>query len=108
MSDTIILISFHGAFNSFISFDHYLFYLLQLYPFRIPDLFGTPLIVSGRYSGNFPDIVKVRGFMADMSNCTIDVKARNAKGIPLDKVKILFFNFSFYHGEQIRAVSPLK
>lgn len=58
----------------------------ELYPFRIPDLFGSPLIVSGRYRGNFPEIVKANGFMADMSTYVIDVKVRNAKGIPLDKV----------------------
>ncbi|KVI05856.1 von Willebrand factor, type A [Cynara cardunculus var. scolymus] len=46
----------------------------ELYPFRIPDLFGSPVIVSGRYEGNFPDIVKARGFMADMSTYVIDVK----------------------------------
>ncbi|XP_024969876.1 uncharacterized protein LOC112509252 [Cynara cardunculus var. scolymus] len=58
----------------------------ELYPFRIPDLFGSPVIVSGRYEGNFPDIVKARGFMADMSTYVIDVKVRNAKDIPLNKV----------------------
>ncbi|KAK1434253.1 hypothetical protein QVD17_11173 [Tagetes erecta] len=58
----------------------------ELYPFRIPDLFGSPLIVSGRYQGNFPDTVTARGFMADLSTRVIDVKVRKAKGIPLDMV----------------------
>ncbi|GJR01090.1 putative von Willebrand factor A [Tanacetum coccineum] len=59
---------------------------LEMYPFRIPDLYGSPLVVSGRYNGKFPDIVKARGIMADMSTCVIDAKVRNAKGIPLDRV----------------------
>lgn len=59
---------------------------LELYPFRIPDLYGSPLVVSGRYNGKFPDIVKARGIGADMSTCVIDVKVRNAKGIALDRV----------------------
>ncbi|KAL7604694.1 uncharacterized protein LOC111921359 [Lactuca sativa] len=58
----------------------------ELYPFRIPDFYGNPLIVSGRYQGTFPDIVKARGFIADMSSYKIDVKVRKTKGIPLDRV----------------------
>ncbi|XP_076886872.1 uncharacterized protein LOC143536854 isoform X2 [Bidens hawaiensis] len=58
----------------------------ELYPFRIPDLFGSPLVVFGRYHGDFPDTVIARGFRADMSTCIIDVKVRKAKGIPLDRV----------------------
>ncbi|XP_076926622.1 uncharacterized protein LOC143589862 isoform X2 [Bidens hawaiensis] len=58
----------------------------ELYPFRIPDLFGSPLVVSGRYHGDFPDTVIARGFRADMSTCLIDVKVRKAKGIPIDRV----------------------
>nr|GEY23835.1 hypothetical protein [Tanacetum cinerariifolium] len=34
---------------------------LELYPFGIPDLYGSPLVASGRYNGKFPDIVKARG-----------------------------------------------
>ncbi|KAL4584423.1 hypothetical protein LXL04_009024 [Taraxacum kok-saghyz] len=58
----------------------------ELYPFRIPDLYGAPLIISGRYHGNFPDTIKARGFKADMSAYEIDVKVRKAKGVPLDRV----------------------
>nr|XP_043618097.1 uncharacterized protein LOC122589841 isoform X2 [Erigeron canadensis] len=59
---------------------------VELYPFRIPDLSGSPLIVSGRYHGKFQDIVKARGLLADRSTCVIDVKVRDAKGIPLDRL----------------------
>ncbi|KAJ9559758.1 hypothetical protein OSB04_004918 [Centaurea solstitialis] len=59
----------------------------ELFPFHLPDLWcGSPLIVSGRFEGNFPDIVKVRGFLGDLSTYVIDVKVRKAKNMPLDMV----------------------
>ncbi|XP_024973270.1 von Willebrand factor A domain-containing protein DDB_G0292028-like [Cynara cardunculus var. scolymus] len=59
----------------------------QLFPFRLPDLWsGSPLNVSGRFEGNFPDIVKVKGFLGDLSTYVIDVKVREAKDMPLDMV----------------------
>lgn len=59
----------------------------QLYPIRIPDLSaGCPVFVSGRYSGCFPESVKVSGILADLSSFVIDVKAQKAKDIPLDRV----------------------
>ncbi|KAF9689804.1 hypothetical protein SADUNF_Sadunf01G0130700 [Salix dunnii] len=60
---------------------------LELLPFCIPDLScGCPLIVSGRYSGNFPDSVKLSGILADMRKFTIDIKAAKAKDLPFDRV----------------------
>ena len=60
---------------------------LQLFPSHIPDLSSeSPLIVSGRYDGNFPDCVKISGTLADMSNFTIDLKVQRAKDVPLDRV----------------------
>ncbi|OVA04233.1 von Willebrand factor [Macleaya cordata] len=59
----------------------------EVYPRHIPDLSaGSPLIVSGRYQGEFPDSLKVSGLLADMSNFTINLKVQRAKEIPLDKV----------------------
>lgn len=64
--------------------------ILQMYPFRIPDLSSEcPLTVFGRYSGHFPDQLKVRGIIADLSTCVIDVKIHKAKNIPLDKVELI-------------------
>ncbi|XP_061981252.1 uncharacterized protein LOC133701374 isoform X1 [Populus nigra] len=61
--------------------------LEQLLPFCIPDLSrGSPLIVSGRYSGNFPDLVKISGTLADMRKFTIDLKAQKTKDLPFDRV----------------------
>ncbi|KAJ0075235.1 hypothetical protein Patl1_33716 [Pistacia atlantica] len=60
---------------------------LELFPSNVPDLSsGSPLIVSGRYTGTFPDYVKVSGTMADMTNFAIDLKVQNAKDIQLDRL----------------------
>ncbi|KAI7992414.1 hypothetical protein LOK49_LG12G02649 [Camellia lanceoleosa] len=60
---------------------------LQLYLNLIPDLSsGSPLIVSGRYNGNFPDSVKASGLLPDMSNFTVELEVQKSKGIPLDRV----------------------
>uniref|UniRef100_A0A5B7AJY8 Putative inter alpha-trypsin inhibitor, heavy chain 4 n=1 Tax=Davidia involucrata TaxID=16924 RepID=A0A5B7AJY8_DAVIN len=60
---------------------------LEVYPSHLPDLLSeSPLIVSGRYQGVFPDILKARGILADMSNFVVDLKVQEAKDIPLDKV----------------------
>ncbi|KAI3952098.1 hypothetical protein MKW92_019433 [Papaver armeniacum] len=62
---------------------------IEVYPRYIPDLSsGNPLIISGRYKGEFPDSLKVSGFLSDMSNFTINLKAQRAKGISLDKKQI--------------------
>ncbi|KAL4560141.1 hypothetical protein LXL04_032290 [Taraxacum kok-saghyz] len=59
----------------------------EIFPFRIPDLSsGTPLIVSGRFKGNFPDIVKAKGLLADLSTHVIDVKVSKANDMPLELV----------------------
>ncbi|KAI7991430.1 hypothetical protein LOK49_LG12G02203 [Camellia lanceoleosa] len=60
---------------------------LEVYPSRIPDLLSeSPLIVSGRYKGDFPETLKARGILADMSNFVVDLKVQKAKDIPIDKV----------------------
>ncbi|KAK9274868.1 hypothetical protein L1049_022122 [Liquidambar formosana] len=60
---------------------------LEVYPSCIPDLLSeSPLTVSGRYRGNFPDTLKVRGVFADLSNFVVDLKVQMAKEIPLDRV----------------------
>ncbi|XP_072983437.1 uncharacterized protein [Typha latifolia] len=59
----------------------------EVYPCHIPDLsVGCPLFVSGRYQGKFPDSLKVKGRLADMSDLSIDLMVQNAKDIPLEKV----------------------
>lgn len=62
---------------------------LQVFPPRIPDLQGEiPLIVSGRYKGKFPDALRARGILADMSSFTEELKVHKEKDIPLDKVLV--------------------
>ncbi|XAR67208.1 hypothetical protein NMG60_11013685 [Bertholletia excelsa] len=60
---------------------------LEVYPSHVPDLLSeSPLIVSGRYEGAFPDTLKAKGILADMSNFVVDLKVQKAKDIPLEKV----------------------
>ncbi|KAI3512493.1 hypothetical protein L1887_19809 [Cichorium endivia] len=59
----------------------------EIFPFCFPDLLsGSPLIVSGRFKGRFPDIVKARGFLSDLSVHVIDVKVSKANDMPLEMV----------------------
>ncbi|CAD5317012.1 unnamed protein product [Arabidopsis thaliana] len=60
---------------------------VELFPCQVPDItLGDPLILSGRYKGEFPDEVELRGTLADMSCFTIELTVQKAKDIPLDKV----------------------
>ncbi|KAH9652767.1 VWFA domain-containing protein [Citrus sinensis] len=59
----------------------------EMYPSRIPDLSSeSPLIVSGRYQGKFPDTLKAKGFLGDLSNFVVELKLQLAKDIPLDRI----------------------
>ncbi|CAK9328171.1 unnamed protein product [Citrullus colocynthis] len=60
---------------------------VKVYPSSIPDLSSESLMmVSGRYSGKFPEIVKARGLLANLDNIVLDLKVQQAKDIPLDKL----------------------
>ncbi|XP_076927370.1 uncharacterized protein LOC143590906 [Bidens hawaiensis] len=60
---------------------------LEIYPSTIPDLcYDRPLIISGRYKGNFPDKLEAKGTLADMSNFIIDIEVQHTQDIPLEKV----------------------
>ncbi|XP_030943482.1 uncharacterized protein LOC115968278 isoform X2 [Quercus lobata] len=60
---------------------------VEVYPFHIPDLSSeSPLTVSGRYQGNFPDTIEAKGVLADLSNYMIELKVEKAKDIPIDRV----------------------
>ncbi|CAN1136180.1 hypothetical protein LINPERHAP1_LOCUS12750 [Linum perenne] len=61
--------------------------LQQTFPSRLPDLSSEGLwIISGRYVGDVPDFLRVEGVMGDLSRFIVDLKTRNAKDIPLDKI----------------------
>ncbi|KAL0308412.1 UNVERIFIED_CONTAM: Inter-alpha-trypsin inhibitor heavy chain H3 [Sesamum radiatum] len=60
---------------------------LEVFPSQIPDLSSeSPLIVSGRYRGTFPETLKLNGVLADMSNFPLDLKVHEAKEMPIDKI----------------------
>ncbi|CAI8610970.1 unnamed protein product [Vicia faba] len=60
---------------------------VEVYPSNIPDLsLEGPLVLSGRYKGNFPETLKVNGIMADFSNFEIDLKIQRDKGLPVQRI----------------------
>ncbi|XP_074280794.1 uncharacterized protein LOC141605796 isoform X2 [Silene latifolia] len=63
---------------------------VEIYPTSVPDLSSEgPLIISGRYKGDFPEVVKVSGIVADMTSYEVDLKVTKAKGIPLERILAL-------------------
>lgn len=58
----------------------------------------NPLIVSGRYRGRFPESLKAKGILSDLSDCKIDLKIETVRDIPLDLVRkqrmSLFFSYN--------------
>ncbi|KAK3127685.1 hypothetical protein QOZ80_7AG0576960 [Eleusine coracana subsp. coracana] len=52
----------------------------------IPDISAkSPLCISGKYQGKFPEKVKATGYLADMKEISIELKVQHIKEIPLDK-----------------------
>ncbi|CAO2823146.1 unnamed protein product [Amaranthus hypochondriacus] len=63
---------------------------VEVQPMNVPDLSSeSPLIISGRYKGNFPDVLKARGIIADMTSYEMELKVYKAKAIPLEKILAL-------------------
>ncbi|XVE97879.1 hypothetical protein REPUB_Repub03eG0056800 [Reevesia pubescens] len=59
---------------------------IEVYSSCIPDLsFESPLTICGRYQGSFPDTLKARGILGDLSSFIMDLKIERAD-IPLDRV----------------------
>ncbi|XVF35154.1 hypothetical protein REPUB_Repub18cG0120500 [Reevesia pubescens] len=60
---------------------------IEVYSSCIPDLsFESPLTIFGRYKGSFPDTLKAKGILGDLSSFNMDLKIERAKDIPLDRV----------------------
>ncbi|KAL2630894.1 hypothetical protein R1flu_015580 [Riccia fluitans] len=59
----------------------------EIYPYPIPDLFcNSPLVVSGRFPGKFPNSIKIVGLLPNRSQWELEVQTKKAEQIPLDKV----------------------
>lgn len=81
------IIVYLEIFDCKVSYNNPSYISLQLFPSHIPDLSSrSPLIVSGRYDGGFPDTVKISGTLADMNNFVIELKVQRAKDVPLERV----------------------
>ncbi|KAL8149168.1 hypothetical protein AgCh_006251 [Apium graveolens] len=51
--------------------------VVQLYPSYILGLLlESPLIIFGRYRGDFPSTIQLKGVLADMSNFSIELKVQ--------------------------------
>ncbi|XP_021756688.1 inter alpha-trypsin inhibitor, heavy chain 4-like [Chenopodium quinoa] len=62
----------------------------EVHPINVPDLSSqSPLTISGRYSGKFPEVFKARGIIADMTCYELNLKVYKSKAIPLDKILAL-------------------
>lgn len=59
----------------------------ELYPFPIPDLFcGLPLLVTGKFEGQFPETITINGKMPDGNVWSQRVPVSGQTTLPLDKV----------------------
>ncbi|GAB4838061.1 hypothetical protein Ancab_027591 [Ancistrocladus abbreviatus] len=60
---------------------------VEVYPDHIPDLSSeSPLLISGRYRGNFPELIKAGGIFADMKSSVIELKVQKAKNISFERI----------------------
>ncbi|XP_057429723.1 uncharacterized protein LOC130722881 isoform X2 [Lotus japonicus] len=60
---------------------------VEVCPSPIPDLSSDgPLVIFGRYKGSFPEVIEVKGVLADFSSFITDMKIQKAKDIPIQRV----------------------
>ncbi|KAL1339415.1 hypothetical protein AAHE18_U034700 [Arachis hypogaea] len=60
---------------------------VELFPPYIPDLsLESPLMISGRCNGTFPESVKVTGTLADMTKFEVDLEVQREKDIQLTNI----------------------
>lgn len=60
---------------------------LEVYPNPIPDLFcGAPLVVSGRYIGQHPTVLGIRGTLPDGSQWSKQIPVYWTANVPVSKV----------------------
>lgn len=83
-------------------------YILQSFPSRIQDISsGSPLILSGRYSGTFPELVKVSGTLADMTNFVVDLKVKREKDIQLSNVISHSQGITYSYSSYLIVIFPI-
>ncbi|KAJ3673168.1 hypothetical protein LUZ60_006542 [Juncus effusus] len=59
----------------------------EIYPQNVPDVSSACMTsIFGRFKGKFPDSVKAKGYLADLSAIEIDLKVQNTKDIQIEKV----------------------
>ena len=61
----------------------------EIYPFPIPDLFvGAPLVVSGKYEGEFPSEVYVEGTFPSGQEASIVARPTRSPYVPVNRIFI--------------------
>uniref|UniRef100_A0A0E0D1Z0 VWFA domain-containing protein n=1 Tax=Oryza meridionalis TaxID=40149 RepID=A0A0E0D1Z0_9ORYZ len=73
-----------------------------------------PLCVSGRYQGKLPETLTAKGYLADMSEISIELRVQHVKDISLDKVlakqqmDLLTAKAWFYENNQLERKGKQK
>merc|ERR1719361_1864095 len=59
----------------------------QLFPEQIPDLFvGGPLVIAGKFEGQFPPQISLNGYLPDGKQLSIPVRTDGSTVVPVSKV----------------------
>lgn len=75
----------------------------EVYPFPIADLFcGNPLIVSGKFHGEFPKSIVVTGLLPDQSTWQLEIPSRKDSKFPLNKQLDLLTGQAWLYGDMNR------
>ena len=60
---------------------------IELFPYPIPDLFcGAPILISGKYTGKFPQKMSLYGVLPNGEAFKADVAVENNTMIPVDRI----------------------
>jgi len=61
----------------------------EIFPYPIPDLFcGAPLIISGKYEGQFPSQITLSGVFANNESANFKIPSTMSQYVPINKVFI--------------------
>jgi len=61
----------------------------EIFPYPVPDLFcGAPLIISGKYEGQFPSNITLNGVFANNESVNFTIPSTMSQYVPINKVFI--------------------
>ncbi|GAB2246985.1 hypothetical protein Droror1_Dr00006867 [Drosera rotundifolia] len=60
---------------------------IEVFPTHIPDLSSEgAFVICGRYRGNMPEVLELRGIAADMKSLTVELKVQKSKDTSLQRM----------------------